>query len=487
MKPVRFLLTTVAVVSLTSVIQGEEGVSGRMRIELALRDYAKLMCSAVFISARDLPEAERDTGPLITENIGSSYSAFTEADRATTQVHIDRERGVVTTTFRDFAPGVARFYGNQGCVILPRGLENAFFTPQKVNTRLPPANTLSWPMGDMSPQQPLSDNIDPVKLKSAVDEAFLDPAGQTLAFVVLYKGQIVAERYGLGANKETLIEGWSMGKSVLAALIGVLIKDGEFGLYDPAPVPEWQRPSDPRSTIRIADLLRMSAGLHFTAPRDPDFSPDVFPDHIYVYNGAVNIFEFAYARPLQFPPNTEGRYRNCDPLTLGFILQQTVKKRREDYFSFPQRALLDRIGIRRMVLETDPYGNMFFTGNNYTTARDWARLGLLYLQDGVWAGERILPEGFVDFVRTPAPAWKQPIYGGLFWLNATGQWNLPNDAYYMSGEGGKVFIVPSLNLVVVRMGHEGGQEIGLKQLNIAVGELSALLKPADSRSEPPKQ
>ncbi len=212
----------------------------------------------------------------------------------------------------------------------------------------------------------------------------------------------------------------------------------DFGLYDAAPVPEWQRPSDPRSKIRIADLLRMSGGLHFTAPRDPDFSPDVFPDHVYVYNGAVNIYEFAYARPLQFQPNTEGRYRNCDPLTLAFILQQAVAKRGEEYFSFPQRRLLDRIGIRKMVLETDPYGNMFFTGNNYATARDWARLGLLYLQGGTWQGERILPEGFVEFVRTPAPAWKQPVYGGLLWLNTTGQWNLPTDAYYMSGGGGKV-------------------------------------------------
>jgi CubicO group peptidase (beta-lactamase class C family) len=486
MKLVRLLLAIVVVVSLTPVIHGEEGVSGRARIELALRDYAKLMCSAVFISARDLPEAQRDSGPLVTENIGSSYSVFTEADRARAQVHIDRKRKVVATTFRDFAPGMARFYGDQGCVILPRGVENAFFTPKKVSTRLPPANTQSWPMGNVSPRQPRPDGIDQVKLQSVVDRVFSDPAGQTLAFVVVYKGQILAERYGRGANKDTLIEGWSMGKSLLAALIGVLIKNGEFGLYDPAPVPEWQRPGDPRSNIRIADLLRMSGGLHFTAPRDPDFSADVYPDHVYVYNGAVNIFEFAFARPLQFPPNTEGRYRNCDPLTLGFILQQTVKKHGEDYFSFPQRALLDRIGIRRMVLETDPYGNMFFTGNNYTTARNWARLGLLYLQDGVWSGERILPEGFVDFVRTPAPAWKQPIYGGLFWLNATGQWNLPKDAYYMSGEGGKVFIVPSLDLVVVRMGHEGGQEIGLKQLNVALGELAAILKPSDSRSEPPK-
>jgi CubicO group peptidase (beta-lactamase class C family) len=453
---------------------GEEGISYRSRVELALRDYAKIMCSAVFISGRDLIEAERDSGPLVTENIGSSYSVFSEADRAQAQVRVDQKLKIVTVTFRDFVPGIAHFYGDQGCVILPPGVKDALFTPEKVTTRLPSAESQSWPMGDVIPKQSLPHGIDPARLQTVVDQVFSEPAGETIAFLVIHKGQIIAERYGLGASKDTLIEGWSMGKSLLAALIGVVIKDGEFKLYDAAPVPDWQRPGDPRSKIRIADLLRMSGGLHFTAPRDPDFSPDVFPDHLYVYNGAVNSYEFAYARPLQFPPNTEGRYRNCDPLTLAFIVQQTAKKRGESYPSFPQRALLDRIGIRKMVLETDPYGNIFFTGNNYATARDWARLGLLYLQDGVWQGERILPEGFVDFVRTPAPAWKQPVYGGLFWLNSTGQWNLPKDTFYMSGEGGKVFIVPSLELVIVRMGHEGGQEVGLQQLNVALGQLSAL-------------
>jgi CubicO group peptidase (beta-lactamase class C family) len=472
------VIAMVAIVSLAAEMTGEEGVSTGSRTELALRDYAKLMCSAVFISDRDLTEAERDSGPLVTENIGSSYSVFSEADRAEAKVLVDQKTKVVTVAFRRFTPGVARFYGDQGCVILPRGAKDAFFTSEKVTTRLPPVDSQVWPMGDVIPKQSLAKGIDPARLQAAVDRAFSDPAGESIAFVVIHKGQIVAERYGLGANKDTLIEGWSMGKSLLGALIGVLIKDGEFGLYDPAPVPEWQRPGDPRSKIRIADLLRMSAGLHFTAPRDPDFSPDVFPDHVYVYNGAVNIYEFAYARPLQFPPNTEGRYRNCDPLTLAFILQQTAKKRGENYLSFPQRVLLDRVGIRRMVLETDPYGNIFFTGNNYATARDWGRLGLLYLQNGVWQGDRILPEGFVDFVRTPAPAWKQPVYGGLFWLNSTEQWNLPKDTYYMSGEGGKVFIVPSLDLVIVRMGHEGGQEVGLKQLNIALRELSAIFASA---------
>src|SRR5205807_3163841 len=116
--------------------------------------------------------------------------------------------------------------------------------------RLPRANVESWPMGDVTPKQPPPDGIDPVKLQPVVDQVFSDPAGQTLAFVLVYKGQIIAERYGHGANRDTLIEGWSMGKSLLAALIGVLIKDGEFGLYDPAPVPEWQRPGDEHSDCR---------------------------------------------------------------------------------------------------------------------------------------------------------------------------------------------------------------------------------------------
>jgi CubicO group peptidase (beta-lactamase class C family) len=455
-------------------------LSERSRIELALRDYAKLICSALFISGRDLAEAERNSGPLATENIGSSYSAFTEVDRARTELVIDPTRKIVSATFLDYAPGIARLYGDQGCVILPRGVDNAFFTPEKISTHLPAADSQHWPMGDSLPDQPLPKGIDPTRLRAAVDEAFADPAGLTAALLVVHKGQIISERYGLGADKTTRLDGASMGKGLLAALIGVLIKGGAFRLDDPAPVPEWQRSGDPRSKIRIADLLRMSGGLHFSAPRDPDFSPAVYPDHVYVYDGAIDIYEFAYARPLQFAPNTEGRYRNCDPLTLGFIVRKTVEKRKEDYLSFPQRALLDRIGIRRMVLETDPYGNFFFTGNNYATARDWARLGLLYLQDGVWQGERILPEGFVQFVRTPAPAWKEPVYGGLFWLNNTGRWSLPKDAFYMSGEGGKVFIVPSLDLVVVRMGHEGGQEIGLKHLNGALRLLSEVFTTPDS-------
>jgi hypothetical protein len=209
------------------------------------------MCSAVFISGRDLIEAERDSGPLVTENIGSSYSVFSEADRAQTQVRVHQKLKIVSATFRDFVPGVARFYGDQGCVILPRGLKDAFFTPEKVTTRLPPADSQNWPMGDVISKQSLPHGIDPARLQAVVDQVFSDPAGETIAFLVIYKGQIIAERYGLDASKDTLLEGWSMGKSLLAALVGILIKDGEFKLYDAAPVPEWQRPRDPRSKSPI--------------------------------------------------------------------------------------------------------------------------------------------------------------------------------------------------------------------------------------------
>jgi len=142
-------------------------------------------------------------------------------------------------------------------------------------------------------------------------------------------------------------------------------------------------------------------------------------------------------RPLQLPPNTEGRYRNSDPLMVGWLIKQAVVTRGEEYLAYPQRALFDRIGIRRQVLETDPYGNFILSGYDYGTARNWARLGLLYLQDGMWQGQRVLPEGWATFVSTPATAWKEPVYGGLFWVNGDGARPIPKTAYFAIGAGGQ--------------------------------------------------
>jgi CubicO group peptidase (beta-lactamase class C family) len=260
----------------------------------------------------------------------------------------------------------------------------------------------------------------------------------------------------------TPLESWSMGKSLTATLMGILIQQGVYELWQPAPVPEWQTDGDPRAKIRIADIMRMSSGLRFRAPFDPGFDPALgYPDHVYVYTGCTNSFKWAATRPQQWLPNTVGRYRNCDPVLINYLIRLGVEGRGEEYLSFPQRALFDKIGIRNMVLETDPYGNFLLQGYELGSARDWARLGNLYLQNGMWMSERILPEGFTEFVSTPAPAWVadgRPIYGAFFWVNEDGSYPIPKDAYYMAGAGNqKTFIIPSHDLVVVRLGHYRGE------------------------------
>src|SRR5207248_9183992 len=148
----------------------------------------------------------------------------------------------------------------------------------------------------------------------------------------------------------------------------VLIKQGAYDLWQPAPIPEWQSPGDPRAKIRIADILHMSSGLRIRAPLDPDFDKSgPYPDHYYLYTGSIDSFKYAATRPLQWPPNTVGRYRNTDPVLMNYLIRLAVEKRNEDYHSFPQRALFDKIGIRTMVLDTDPYGNLVEQGDRKST------------------------------------------------------------------------------------------------------------------------
>jgi len=320
-------------------------------------------------------------------------------------------------------------------------------------------------MGEALPSDPLPPGLDAVKLRRAVDAAFEPATSMTAAFVVTWKGRLVAERYGPGITSTTPLESWSMGKSLTATLMGILIKEGAYDLWQSAPIPEWQGPGDPRARIRIADLLRMSSGIRIRAPQDPDHDPrGPYPDHLYLYTGGVDSFRYAATRPPQWPPNTVGRYRNTDPVLVNYLVRLGVEKRGLDYLAFPQRALFDRIGIRTMVMETDPYGNFLTQGYELGSGRDWARLGNLYLQDGVWNGERILPEGYVRFASTLAPAWeadRRPVYGGFFWINGEGELPVPKEAYYMSGAGGQTtLIVPSHDLVVVRLGHYKGSEQG---------------------------
>jgi CubicO group peptidase (beta-lactamase class C family) len=426
---------------------------------LTLTGPAKRFCSGLWVSERVAEEA-------LYSSVLHSEEQVRDYERGRLAFDVDRERRIVTAS-KDGVEARARHFGDQGCVILPHHSDGVFFTPREVRSTLPDAASTPWPMGDVLPEGPLPDDVDAETLAEAVRTFFTDGDNRA-AFLVVHRGRIVAEEYGSGAHRDMQLESWSMGKSLTATLVGRLIQMDHLELWQPAPVPAWQNSDgDPRSAIRIADLLRMSSGLRFS---NTDATPEQMArsfvpgqvDHRLGYVAPIDAFAFSVSRDAEFPPNTVGRYRNSDPWTLGYVVRRTVENELgEEYLTWPQRALFDEIGIRRFTLETDPYGNFLLTGYNFGTARNWARLGLLYLQRGVWNGTRLLSEEFVDFVRTPAPAWDRPFYGGLFWLNTADESgrggripSLPPDAYNAAGAGDQAtYIIPSRDLVIVVQSH----------------------------------
>jgi CubicO group peptidase (beta-lactamase class C family) len=436
--------------------------------------FAKVICSAVFITGLDPEFASENVGYFTAPYEVRAKLGKPIVDRQHKQVHVAVPGGVTRT---------AVYLGDQGCVTLPVGKASVDFEPIKLKTTLPDASTQAWPMGDVLPNEPLPPELNMAKVTEAVDAAFDPPEGKTAAFVVIWKGRLIAERYAPGITAQTPLESWSMGKSVTATLMGVLLQQGAYELWQPAPIPEWQEGKDLRSEIRIADLLHMSSGLRIKALEDPDFDPaGTYPDHLYLYTGSVDSFHYAATRPLQWLPGKVGRYRNTDPVLTNYLIRLAVEKRGEEYLSFPRRALFDKLGMRSMVLETDPFGNFLSQGYEFASARDWARLGILYLQDGVWSGERILPENFVKFVSTLAPAWvadHNPVYGGFFWINGDGSYPVPRSAYFMSGAGGqKTMIISSHDLVVVRLGHFKGADEGVKSFKKSLALLMEAVPPS---------
>lgn len=230
-------------------------------------------------------------------------------------------------------------------------------------------------MGDLLSDDLLPPEVDREKVEAVAELAFEKPS-RIEGLVVVYKGRLVAERYAQGITKDTLLESWSQGKSLTGTLIGRLEQEGLLKLEDPTPVPEWQQPGDERAQIRIADLMRMSSGLKYTLyealVKTQEGRYEVgseYPDHYYPYCGAIDVFHYVVSRPLQYPPNTVGRYRNYDPLTLGYIVKRIVQAQGEEYLTYPQRALFEEIGIGRMVLDTDPYGNFVLSGYEHGTVR----------------------------------------------------------------------------------------------------------------------
>ncbi|MCU0576562.1 MAG: beta-lactamase family protein [Desulfobacterota bacterium] len=406
---------------------------------------AKRLCSCVFVS-------QREASSVLDEELGKYGYIGTS---------IDYDQKTVTASVLGLAKRTAVYRDGLGCT-LTVGLGEVELRQQA--TGFDPSRStrkdLPWPDGDLVKDAPFPASIDRAELDKTVEDAFVDadPAKlrRTRAVIVLHDGRIIAERYAPGFSMDTPQLGWSMTKSVMNVLVGILVMEGRLTIRDPAPVPEWRSAGDPRGAITLDHLLRMSSGLHFTE----DYQ-DPFSDVVQMLFARPDAGAFAASLQLEAPPDSRWQYSSGSTNIISRIVRQTVEGAGSDPLSLPRRALFDRIGMSSAVMEPDPSGTFVGSSFMYATARDWARFGLLCSRDGVWNGRRILPEGWMKFSTTPTPGAPKGMYGAQFWLNAGDPQNpaerwkaeAPVDMYSMSGfEGQYVSIVPSSKLVIVRLG-----------------------------------
>jgi CubicO group peptidase (beta-lactamase class C family) len=314
--------------------------------------------------------------------------------------------------------------------------------------------TRGWPQGDPAP------GADHTGLETAVAQLFL-AAGRgglpdTRALLVVQGGRVVLERYAPGFGPESRFRSWSMAKSVTQCLTGILVREGKLALDAPAPVPAWQRAGDPRAALRLREVLNMTTGLDNADGGD---GADSLVAQLFFGDWSEDTAAGAEKAELAHEPGTHWAYSTATSQILSGIVGRAIGGGREGVRGFAERELAAPLGIRSLVLEFDAAGTMLGGGYVWATARDWARLGLLYLRDGRWEGRRILPEGWVDFTRTPAPAANNGTYGAHFWLTGEPgpeQWRTlaaEIEAFQMNGNGGQfVVMVPDRDLVVVRLG-----------------------------------
>jgi len=322
-----------------------------------------------------------------------------------------------------------------------------------------------WPT-DRWPEAKPGPAVDRAGLRQAIDALF-EPVGRagvsdTRALVIVQDGAIVTERYAQGFSRETRFHSWSMAKSVTQALAGILVRDGRLALHEPLGIDAWQQDGDPRAVLTLSQLLHMTTGLD----NDDGFEAEPMPKvaHMMFGAGARDQAAHAAAPALTREPDTHWAYSTATSTIIARRIGDIVGGGRPGMLAFMRRELLDRIGMRSGVPEFDAAGTFLGGGFFWATARDWARFGALYLNDGIWEDQRVLPEGWVDYTRTRGPAPNSGAYGAHFWLNleaAEHQFPLlpggPRSAFAAQGaEGQYVLMLPDRNLVLVRLGELQG-------------------------------
>jgi CubicO group peptidase (beta-lactamase class C family) len=417
---------------------------------------AKVMCSCVFLTNRS-PES-------VLEKELQVFPGLTLAD-----IKIDQADSSVTAKLLWYE-SKAIYRRGLGCTLLAERpaeeVRNQNIRRPIFNDRADP-DSIDWPMGNRVHETNIP-KVDHTAINRVIDEAFNDSDPEnpvhTHAVVVVYNGQIVAERYAPEMDYKTRMMGWSMTKSIGNALIGILVKQGRLSVDEPASVDEWQ--DDERKKITINHLLRASSGLRWS---ESYFVPTSEFHQMFITKD--DKAAFAASQDAEYEPGTFFEYSSGTSNILSRIVRQEVGD--SEYYRFPYTQLFHKVGMQTAVMEPDASGTFVASSYCFASARDWARFGLLYLNDGVFNNERILPEGWVKYSTSPTPAAPKRQYGAQIWLNLGRPDNpldryepgIPSDAFFFEGfEQNSVTIIPSKKLVVVRLGVTHNRNFSLPKL-----------------------
>jgi CubicO group peptidase (beta-lactamase class C family) len=400
------------------------------------------LCSATFVSKVD-PETFYREG--IAPTGGPVKSLISHS--------IDRERGEVTARFAGLAESRAIYRGTEGCLV-------EVGTPPNPPATQPPAGPSLLP--EIAGPEPV-ETSDPA-IKAALDAAFTETQGApqraTKALVIVHDGKVIAERYAPGYGVDTPVIGWSATKSVTNAMLGILVRQGKLDMHAPAPVAAWADPKDPRHAITPDNLMRMNSGLDvgqsLTASARDAFDPStqmVFEER--------DMAGYAERFPLKFAPGSDWNYTNGNTLLLSRIIRDKTGGTAQAVLDFAHRELFDKLGMQHVTLEFDATGTPIGSSHMLASPRDWAKFGLLYLNDGVVGGQRLLPEGWVDYSASLTPHSEEYGYAAGFWTNRGDsdgaryriKAGIPADAFMARGSFGQyVIVIPSQRLVVARFG-----------------------------------
>lgn len=452
------LVSTLAVPGLAMAQQEDTYDYWQHQREMIRRgQQAVFMCNGLFTSNRTLEQVFERELAFFQDPIGSPAGGDYEVHEDLQAVEVGAA-GAVPTMRAVFREGI-------GCIILPpdQTLADADRLPE-LTLPYPPGNPaqIPWPDGDLIEEKPLPANVDAAALQAASDWSFDRPTPEqaTISLLVVYKGEIIHERYADGFDMTTRTRTWSTAKSIASTLIGMLVDEGRMELDAPLGfewLPETRSPeTDPRNEITLRHALNMSTGLQSIDNNRLEYATGSGMSY---WAGASSITG-ARSRALIREPGTRWDYENYDTLLAVYAMKRALGGEKE-YAEFPRKALLDKIGMRNTLVSTDRFGDFILSSQVYTNARDLARFGLLYLQNGVWNGERLLSEEWIDFVRTPAPATAEigNMYGGQFWLVPDDREGIPEGAYMTNGNRGQfTIIVPSHDLVIVRRGLDYGRQ-----------------------------